>query len=1334
MRLYLLLYLFAEVHCLPANLLYRTDLPEAKVLPKGDDLSSPEVRLRVPVLFFGTSFETLYVNNNGFMSFQTDIPLWINMEFPLEYPIIAPFYSNVDTTRAGSVIYYETDDPELLGRATENAHEFFLNYGDFQATSLFVVTWKDVGYFDQGDDKLNTYQVAIATDGVETFVEFLYPDGGIQWIQGTGDQSGFPDARAQVGIVSPEGKLHQLPGSGTEQVRNLARLTNTGVDGQFVYKVDKPEIEEPDAIFDKKPNHAAPESCAEAPTYCHINAMCTDYDRGFCCKCEPKYYGNGKYCIKKDVPLRVNGKVNGKINGERLENLDLQSYVVMADGRAYTAVSKIPPSIGYDIQSAQILGGLIGYLFAKPLREARNGYQITGGVFEHSASVDFTNTSQKLWVKSKFLGLDVFDQLRLELTLEGQIPTLPNDVRVNIDEYQEQYTRTEHGLIENAAQRSFWYEAPNGERITHHYKVQQSFKINECPFENISVPETWTLKVGKNFISYEAREQIIRFGLSNKIVPLGDFDPCEEGRRTCVENSACVVENDSYRCICKPGFQEIQLQNTIQCVDMNECQTGQHECDFNSQCFNTFGSYECRCNPGFEGNGRICENAKSCRNVTCTENAECVENNAVAYCQCLKGFTGNGQHCIPVTDHSCHIANNCSPFGYCAINPETNNYFCSCLPGYTGDGYQCEEVPNTTNTDEESLTTTEGPRPGERRPQTCLLGVCFCPTGYRIETGTKYCLREDKETDSESEKIGTTTDNPEVGCDVLNNCHRNATCTYSDDTHAYQCVCNDGFEGNGFSCEPEYVSCTKYDNCSPHATCTYDDALGRSKCICNSGYTGDGYTCSIIAICNSNHDCAETEDCMLTSSNRYECVCKEGFVRDSQHLCVQAQGSCGGGRCVENADCVYDEDYQTYFCACKSGYVGDGITICKEKVIGCDTLNNCGAHAYCKFNEEDLSYKCECNEGFFGDGFSCYAQRNCHIDPSMCDPHAVCLSDANRHFICQCNSGYVGNGTICKEISRHEGNFLLVNQGMATLRIPLDPTKTGIKKPVQVLAFQTAVGLDFDCLEGRFYWSDINGRAIRSALFNGSMKEDFISKAIGSPEGLAVDWVSRNIYWTDSTLDTIEVANLDSRRRRVLFDSGLVNPRGIAVHPQRGKIFWTDWDRVQPKIEWANADGTGREIFLHVESGSLPNSLTIDYDTEQLCYADAGTHKIECVSIDSKTRQTVAVNCTYPFGIATTDKHIYWSDWISKQIERVDKYNLKRLPPIPVLPISGKGSRLFGLVAVANACPPVTNVCQSSYRNPCPAEHICLPNGMGSRRCMCAYRSDMPEDKPGCVL
>lgn len=86
----------------------------------------------------------------------------------------------------------------------------------------------------------------------------------------------------------------------------------------------------------------------------------------------------------------------------------------------------------------------------------------------------------------------------------------------------------------------------------------------------------------------------------------------------------------------------------------------------------------------------------------------------------------------------------------------------------------------------------------------------------------------------------------------------------------------------------------------------------------------------------------------------------------------------------------------------------------------------------------------------------------------------------------------MGNGTVCREISRHEGNFLLVNKGMATLKIPLAPSKNHVKKAIQVKSYQTAVGLDVDCLEGKVYWSDITGRAIRSSLFNGSNKVDFI--------------------------------------------------------------------------------------------------------------------------------------------------------------------------------------------------------------------------------------------------
>lgn len=72
-----------------------------------------------------------------------------------------------------------------------------------------------------------------------------------------------------------------------------------------------------------------------------------------------------------------------------------------------------------------------------------------------------------------------------------------------------------------SSQRSLNFVLPNGDKITHLYRVEQAFIFDYCKFENSSTGVTWKLKVGKNFISHEAREQIIRFGLSNKISPIG---------------------------------------------------------------------------------------------------------------------------------------------------------------------------------------------------------------------------------------------------------------------------------------------------------------------------------------------------------------------------------------------------------------------------------------------------------------------------------------------------------------------------------------------------------------------------------------------------------------------------------------------------------------------------------------------------------------------------------------------------------------------------------------------------------------------------------------------
>lgn len=196
---------------------------------------------------------------------------------------------------------------------------------------------------------------------------------------------------------------------------------------------------------------------------------------------------------------------------------------------------------------------------------------------------------------------------------------------------------------------------------------------------------------------------------------------------------------------------------------------------------------------------------------------------------------------------------------------------------------------------------------------------------------------------------------------------------------------------------------------------------------------------------------------------------------------------------MENAECVFDDEVETFYCTCKAGYVGEGITECREKPVGCDTLNNCGLHATCQYEPQTLTYVCRCNAGFHGDGFNCAVERNCLVDRTMCAADALCVTDAARNYVCQCRPGFVGNGTVCKAIVRDEGNFLLLNQGWTTHRIPMEPDRRNVGKPVQIKASQTAVGLDVDCMEGRFYWSDISGSAIRSAGYNGNNNADFIT-------------------------------------------------------------------------------------------------------------------------------------------------------------------------------------------------------------------------------------------------
>ncbi len=48
------------------------------------------------------------VNENGLLSFLTEIPSFFNVQFPLDYPLIAALYSDVDCRVSGTVWYRST--------------------------------------------------------------------------------------------------------------------------------------------------------------------------------------------------------------------------------------------------------------------------------------------------------------------------------------------------------------------------------------------------------------------------------------------------------------------------------------------------------------------------------------------------------------------------------------------------------------------------------------------------------------------------------------------------------------------------------------------------------------------------------------------------------------------------------------------------------------------------------------------------------------------------------------------------------------------------------------------------------------------------------------------------------------------------------------------------------------------------------------------------------------------------------------------------------------------------------------------------------------------------
>ena len=150
---------------------------------RGDDGSSASIALGFNFCYYGTTYNSCFINNNGNISFGTSYSTFSSSSFPNpNFVMIAPFWADVDTRNLSSgLVYYKQT-----------------------ATSL-IIKWNNVGYYSSMADKLNDFQLII-TNGLDSLVpagnnvSFCY--GDMQWTTGSASMGvgGFGGTPATVGI------------------------------------------------------------------------------------------------------------------------------------------------------------------------------------------------------------------------------------------------------------------------------------------------------------------------------------------------------------------------------------------------------------------------------------------------------------------------------------------------------------------------------------------------------------------------------------------------------------------------------------------------------------------------------------------------------------------------------------------------------------------------------------------------------------------------------------------------------------------------------------------------------------------------------------------------------------------------------------------------------------------------------------------------------------------------------------------------------------------------------------------------------------------------------
>uniref|UniRef100_A0A8D1CWI3 Low-density lipoprotein receptor-related protein 2 n=1 Tax=Sus scrofa TaxID=9823 RepID=A0A8D1CWI3_PIG len=751
---------------------------------------------------------------------------------------------------------------------------------------------------------------------------------------------------------------------------------------------------------------------------------------------------------------------------------------------------------------------------------------------------------------------------------------------------------------------------------------------------------------------------------NNKYCIVDDGKRCNSTQFTCL-SGYCILESLKCNDIDECGDSSDELETlcayhtcpptSFTCAN-GRCIQRHFRCDHYNDCGDNSDESGCRfrsCNITTEfscNNGKclplqlVCDGIDHCNDNNTSDEKNCAQHTCLPdYIKCA-----NSNVCIPRLflcdgDNDCGDMSDENPI-YC-VSPTCKNNEFQCTSG------SC--IPELWHCDGERDCDD-----GSDEPATCVYSPSTCSSD-EFKCDNNRCIQMEWVCDGDNDCGDMSDEDGRHHCEN-HNCSSYAFHCVNSAPPSRRCIplswvcdgdadCSDAYDehqnctrrncsGTEFRCSnglciPNWFRCDHRNDCGDYSderNCKYP-ACDENLFTCQNGIcTYKSY------ICDGENDCGDNSDEL------------EHLCHKEETTCPPHQFRCNNGNCIEMVKvCNHQAD-----CSDSSDEERCGVNECNDPLLsGCD--QNC--------TDTLTSFYCSCKPGYrlLPDKRTCVDIDECKETPSVCSQKCENLLGS---YICKCAPGYTRepDGRSCRQNTNIEP-YLIFSNRYYLRNLTID----GHIYSLILQGLGNAVALDFDRVEERLYWLDIENKVIERMFLNKTNREAVIKYNIPGTESLAVDWVTRKLYWSDSYLNCLSVSDLNGRYRRKLAEHCVdVNntfcfdkPRGIALHPRYGYVYWADWtDRAY--IGRVGMDGRNKSLIISSKI-KWPNGITIDYTNDLLYWTDAHLGYIEYSDLEGSHRHTVYETGTlsHPFAVTIFEDTIYWTDWNTKTVEKGNKYN-----------------------------------------------------------------------------